>query len=170
MGAQKVRARLLGVAACGLLILSCAPTLNYLGRPFRSPGERLKSFPEKVWDEYSCDSKELPYFKIERLELYPRRLKPGEEFGHRLVYVLCPEHTTGVVTGSLDTRILHRGTPLVVDTQANYDLKPGRWVIDAFIRLPESAAVGIYALELRFKSRTIRFERTLVFAVDPPKS
>jgi len=155
-------------AVLGLLTLSCSATLSYLGRPFRKPGERLRAFPEEVWEEYSCDSKELPYFKIEQVELYPRRLEPGEEFGHRLVYVLCPLHTTGVVTGKFDTRILHRGQPLVIDTQERYDLKPGRWVVDAFIRLPETAEVGLYALELRFDSKIIRFQRSLDFAVDKP--
>ena len=163
MAAPKIR---LALACLALGTASCAGVMNWLDRPFRSPGERLKDFPESVWNEYTCDEQELPFFEIERLELYPRRLKPGEQFGHRLVYVLCPERTTGVVTGELQTRILFRGTPIVHSADARYDLKPGRWVVDAFIELPPTAEMGVYALELQFASRSIQFERSLVFAVE----
>ena len=166
MGAAKIRAALICSAMASL---ACASVGNWLDRPFRTPGERLKDFPERVWEDYECAAKELPFFEIERFELYPRRLEPGEEFGHRLVYVLCPERTTGVVTGALKTQILFRGTPIVVDAAADYDLKPGRWVVDAFITLPKTAREGIYALDIQFASQGIQFQRTLEFAVDDPK-
>ena len=146
--------------------LGCASVSNYFGRPFRKPGERLKTFPEKVWQQYDCEDQALPFFEIERLELHPRRLEPGGEFSHRLVYVLCPPSQTAVVTGRLDTRILHRGEAIVSERNPTYDIKPGRWVIDAFVRLPETAKTGIYAFELEFRSPTVEFMRSLTFAVD----
>ena len=147
----------------------CLSLRHQLDRPFREPGERLWTFPDKVWSEYECDRKDLPFFEIERLELRPRRLHAGDEFGHRFVYVLCPDRLTGVVTGLFQTRILHRGQVIVEDRKPKYDLKPGRWVIDTFVRLPQSAETGVYAMEFAFQSGTVSFSRSLTFAVEAAK-
>jgi hypothetical protein len=139
---------------------------NYVDRPFRTPGERLKTFPEKVWSQYDCDEQKLPFFEIERLEIVPRRVQPGGEFGHRMVYVMCPATQTGVVTGSLVSRIRHRGKVVMSERQRAYDLRPGRWVIDAFVTLPGEVDTGVYAFELEFNGRGVDFERSLTFAVE----
>jgi hypothetical protein len=166
MDAAKIACALL-LTLAGLATPGCSGMRHVLDRPFREPGEKLWAFPDKVWSEYECDRKELPFFEIEHLELYPKRLHPGDEFGHRLVYALCPERLTGVVTGELQTRILHRGQVIVEDRTPSYDLKPGRWVVDTFVRLPQSADVGIYAFEFAFQSPSVSFARSFTFAVDP---
>src|SRR5262245_44700059 len=118
------------IAPCFALVLTllgasgCLTLRQWLDRPFREPGERLWTFPDKVWAEYDCDRKELPFFEIENFELHPRRLHAGEEFGHRIMYVLCPERLTSVMTDELQTRILHRGQVIVADRKPTYDLKP----------------------------------------------
>ena len=109
------------------------------------------------------------FFEIERLEGWPRRLEPGEVFKQRLIYALCPTRPTGVVTGRLETRILHRGKPIVAQLEPSYDLKPGRWVVDAFVQLPEATSQGLYAFELSFKSREVSFEKLIEFVVDLPE-
>jgi hypothetical protein len=147
-------------------LAACSSVRNFVDRPFRTPGESLRTFPDRVWSEYACDDKELPFFEIEYFELHPRRLAPGEEFGHRMIYVLCPDAPTAVVTGALHTQILHRGAAIVEDLEATYDIKPGRWVIDAFVKLPPAAETGVYALRIGFKSRKLQFDRTLTFAVE----
>jgi hypothetical protein len=70
------------------------------------------------------------------------------------------------VTGKLDTRIMHRGSPVVHEQDPQYDLKPGRWVIDSFVRLPEEAAVGVYAFEFEFHSKSVEFEKIMNFVVE----
>ena len=154
------------LAAALLICLGCASTLSALKLRFREPGERLQTFPEKVWEQYKCGQRKLPFLEIEDLELSPRHLKPGDEFNQRLIYVLCPATASGVVTGRLDTRILYRGKPVVRQHDSSYDLKPGRWVVDTFVRLPKNAGAGVYAFELKFKGGKLRFEKTLSFAVD----
>jgi hypothetical protein len=168
MVAAKIASRLVLTLAL-LAAPGCLSLRHFMDRPFRKPGERMWTFPDKVWSEYECDRKELPFFDIEHLELRPRRLHAGEEFSHRIVYVLCPDRLTGVVTGQLQTRILHRGQVIVEDRKPTYDLKPGRWVIDTFIRLPQSTDVGVYAMEFAFQSGTVSFSRSLTFAVDAAK-
>lgn len=160
--------RAVGAAAAAFsLALGCASITNYVGRPFRKPGEQLWAFPEKVWAQYDCGAQKLPFFEIERFELHPKRVKPGEKFAHRLVYVLCAETATSVVTGRLQTRIMYKGKP-IVSRDETYDLKPGRWGVDAFVELPASAEMGVYAFELDFEAGSVQFERSLTFAVDSP--
>lgn len=153
-------------ALLALGLAGCVNVMSVLDRPFREPGEHLKAFPDKVWKQYECDKQPLPFFKIELLDLSPRRLKPGEQFKQRMIYALCTSASTGVVTGQLETRIMHRGRAVVHEKDAHYDLKPGRWVVDSFVRLPEEAQVGIYAFELEFNSSEVDFDKTMTFAVE----
>jgi hypothetical protein len=155
----------LAVALLLALLTSCASTRWWLQRSLRSPGEELVDFPEAVWQEYDCGSQKRPFFMIERNELVPPEVRTGGEFNHRLVYVMCPVNPTEVVTGRLATRIRHRGAPIVVDLQPDWELKPGRWVVDAMVELPEGARPGIYSYELAFESEPVAFEKSLTFVV-----
>lgn len=155
----------LAIALALALATGCAGTRWWLQKSLRSPGEDLVDFPEAVWQEYDCDSQKRPFFVIERNELVPPRVRSGGEFNHRVVYVMCPLNPTEVVTGSLATRIRFKGAPIMVDTQPAWDLKPGRWVVDATVALPEDAEPGIYTYELQFESEPVTFDKRLTFVV-----
>ena len=144
--------------------LGCA-TLDGLTR---KPGERLAAFPEAVWEEYGCAERKRPFLEIERYEISPKRLKPGDEFAHQLVYALCPRRLTEVVTGRLTMRIRYKGEPIVHDTEADFVLKPGRWVVDSFVGLARTAEPGIYAYEIEFESDDVNFDRLQTFMVGAP--
>jgi hypothetical protein len=152
-----------------LACCSCAYVPGPLERPFRKPGVHLEDFPEKVGKEFNCASQKLPWFKLETLEVWPKRLEAGEVLGHRVTYVLCTDGPTDVVTGTLETRIVFRGQPILRESDPAYDLRPGRWVVDVFVTVPKSAADGLYALELEFKSPTVKFSRSETFAVEAAK-
>ena len=164
MGHSKVATAVFGLVLLGL-ISGCASLTWSVKKSLRTPGERLKHFPEVVWEEYECDKQKRPFFKIEQNDIVPPRVKPGGEFAHRMVYVMCPSRPTGVVSGRLLTRIRFRGDPIVRETTEAYDLKPGRWVVDAEVQLPADARPGIYAYEVAFKSSRIEFEKRLTFVV-----
>jgi hypothetical protein len=53
----------------------------------------------------------------------------------------------------------------VEKTDPIYEIKPGRWVVDAIVHLPEEAKLGIYAYELEFNSEPVAFEKSLTFVV-----
>ena len=72
-----------------------------------------------------------------------------------------------LVEGRLQTRIRFEGDPIVRETTESFSLKPGRWVVDSEILLPEAASYGVYAYELSFESRSVRFDERLTFVVDP---
>ena len=171
MGDSKVVAavaRWMAAVLAVALATGCASLRWSVQKSLREPGERLSDFPEVVWAEYECDKQKRPFFKIEENDLVPPRVKAGEEFAHRLVYVLCPARPTGVVSGRLQTRIRYRGDPIVRETTRHYDLKPGRWVVDAEVQLPPDAQPGVYAYEIAFESARVDFEERLTFVVESP--
>ena len=151
-----------------LVVFGCAPS-QWLGsarRAFREPGEHLVALPQEIADEYDCGTRPLPHFQLERNEVNPVRVRAGAEFNHRIVYALCPTAPTAVVPGELTTRIVFKGRDLVVDSIPDFEIKPGRWIVDAFVRLPESAETGVYALEIGFASEAIRFAESVTFGVE----
>jgi hypothetical protein len=169
VGDPKALAALALVIACALGSAGCAYLPESMERPFRTPGTRLEQFPEQVSAEYNCADQKLPWFKLEKLEVWPKRLLAGEDLGNRLVYSLCTSNPTAVVTGKLERRILYRGEPVLRDTDAKYELRAGRWVVDVMVTVPPGAPDGLYALELEFKGGGVKFSRTETFAVEAAK-
>jgi len=147
------------------LCVGCATARWSVVKLFRDPGESLETFPEVVWEEYDCENQKRPFFIIEKNELMPEKVAPGGDFGHRFVYVMCPNLPTEVVQGELSTRIRFKGSPIVQQTDTLYEIKPGRWVVDAIVHLPEQAETGIYAYEFEFDSDPLAFEKSLTFVV-----
>lgn len=147
------------------LCLGCASARWSIVKHFWDPGESLETFPEAVSKEYDCESQQRPFFIIEKNELLPEKVAAGAEFGHRLVYVMCPENSTEVVEGKLSRRIRFKGAPIVEKTDPIYEIKPGRWVVNAIVHLPDAAEAGIYAYELEFDSEALEFDKSLTFLV-----
>jgi hypothetical protein len=147
------------------LCLGCASARWSVVKHFRDPGAALQTFPEAVWAEYDCENQKKPFFVIEKNDLLPERVAAGSDFGHRLVYVMCPEHSTEVIQGELTRRIRFKGVPIVEKNDPIYEIKPGRWVVDAIVHLPDEAPLGIYAYELEFNSDPVAFEKSLTFVV-----
>jgi hypothetical protein len=147
------------------LCLGCAAARWSVVKHFRDPGAALQTFPEAVWAEYDCENQKKPFFVIEKNDLLPERVAAGSDFGHRLVYVMCPEHSTEVIQGELTRRIRFKGVPIVEKNDPIYEIKPGRWVVDAIVHLPDEAPLGIYAYELEFNSDPVAFEKSLTFVV-----
>ena len=75
------------------------------------------------------------------------------------------EGPTAVVTGSLVTRIRFRGDPIVRERTEAYEIKPGRWVVDAEVTLPSAAEAGVYAYEIEFSGGDLHFSKSLTFVV-----
>jgi hypothetical protein len=159
----------IAVLAAALLFASgCAGTRWAVLKHFRTPGEEIRDFPEVVWEEYDCALQRRPFFVVEKNELLPARVEAGGDFNHRLVYAMCPPERTEVVSGRLVTRIRFKGRPIVRQNEARWEIKPGRWVVDTSVELPESAEPGVYAYELAFESESIAFEKHLTFVVRGP--
>jgi hypothetical protein len=164
MGDSKALAGLL----CLALSLAVAPGCSFLRLQLREPGHRNRTFPEAVAKEYHCDKRPLPFFEFEENELLPRKVSPGKEFNQRLVYVMCPHKPTAVVPGKLRTRVLFEGETILEET-VQEKLRPGRWVLDSFITLPENADPGLYAMDVKFESRQGNLHARVDFVVKSKK-
>jgi hypothetical protein len=157
--------KIIALSAIALLSLSCASLRWSVQKAFREEGSQNRSFPEAVWEEYDCDTQKRPFLIVEENELVPPKVNAGGEFNHRMIYAMCPQEATAVVPGKLSTRIRYKGSPIVENTDANYEIKPGRWVIDAFVEIPEDAEPGVYAYEVAFSGKGLNFNKSLTFLV-----
>ena len=155
-------------AACFALALlpGCASLRWSLQKAGREEGAQLAAFPEEVAREYGCAERALPFLAVERSELVPPRVRAGGEFNHRLVYALCPARPTEVVAGRLVEGIRFRGVILHREVREGFELRPGRWVLDAFVELPGGAEPGVYAYEIRFEGGPVAFEERHTFVVE----
>ncbi len=164
MGDPKVAAACLLLAS---LATGCAPLRWSVQKAVREEGARLADLPEAVAAEYGCAQRRLPFFEIERGEIVPPRVPAGGEFNHRIVSVFCPAHPTEVEVGRLVEGIRFRGRILHGETRERFEIRPGRWVLDAFVELPADAEPGVYAYELRFEGPSFAFEESWSFVVEP---
>ena len=161
-------------ALCALLLAAasaCAtatPTARAAYAPNKNaqlPGTKLLGTEAEVAAEYGC-GKAKASLVLEQSSLAPSPLAAGQEFGHRIVYALCPARAKQGVAGTLRTRIRY-GAQVVVDDSAAYHVAPGRWAVDTLIALPPHAKPGAYELEVEFASAQspVRFATKIPFSV-----
>ena len=134
----------------------------------RQPGEKLVSPADVVWKERNCARLQRPYIDIDLNEVLPSRVTAGEEFNHRMIYSMCPIRTAEVVVGDLSRRILFKGNTVFEDVSRRFEIRPGKWQLDAFIGIPAAAPAGAYSLEVAFSSGTLRFQRSASLVVIRP--
>jgi hypothetical protein len=156
--------RALAAVVCLGAMLGCSA----IERKLREPGEQLATFPGSVADEYDCAQRRLPFIEVEQAEIIPSRVRAGGRLNHRFVYVMCPERASGVIEGTLYTSILFKGKTVHSD-DVQWELQPGRWVVDSFISLPGLAKPGMYALSARFESQRGGFSFQSDFLVEAPR-
>lgn len=135
---------------------------SHIQKLMRKPGEKIIEGPSAIWIEHKCDDKNLPFMMLEKNELIPLKIKPGDELNHHFVYAMCPVRPTEVIQGHLFRNILFRGNVIFQD-KSNFEMKPGRWEVDAFITVPKDAETGIYALEAVFESQSSDMGKHEVF-------
>jgi len=159
-------------ALAGALACVAPPPAAPAYHPAKSsqlPGPKLLGTEAEVARQYACSGAKKPLLMLEESSLAPTPLAAGEEFGHRIVYALCPARAKEGASGRLRTRISFGGAVLVDDT-ADYRVEPGRWAVDTFIALPPQAKPGAYELQLDFASAQVRFAARMPFSVWVPAS
>lgn len=149
MGDQKVKRKLLLFM---LLLSACSAILYRVKLSMREPGEKLLLHPKEAYRRYHCEEEERPFLSVVLYEVVPPEVAPGEEVNQHLEYIFCPRRPAEVVPGTLLRRIYYRGEVTFEDADQDFELKPGKWALDAFIRVPPSAPEGVYHLEARFRS------------------
>jgi hypothetical protein len=169
--------RLVGVAACALMT-GCAglpeplqPLSSWFWNTFnkfRTPGPQQVDPLQKVSAEFDCPNRPQPWVLLETHQLWPGRLAPEDELNERFVYVLCPAPGQGEVRGTLTRRVLTGRTVIWGPQVSDYDLKPGRWSVDAFLTIPGQAPAGPYEFEVSFETNKLVFRDNKSFTVVKP--
>ncbi len=113
----------------------------------REAGEEMIADPAWIWRKLRCNNRTLPYLQVDSNEVIPSRLTAGERINHHMVYSLCPATPSKVVPARLARSILYKGNIIFQDVTDNYELKPGRWSVDAFVKVAEQAQAGVYSLQ-----------------------
>ena len=154
------------LVSCSTVIDSFDRGLSMAKMSFRKPGEVIMTHPDKFMSEFDCGSKKLPMLKIEENEVAPTDAKPGEEINHHMVYAMCPDKPSGVISGALVRRVYFKGRVIFEDVSKDFDFKPGRWAVDAFIGIPAEAESGVYSLEVEFMGSERGFKQIKNFIVN----
>lgn len=116
-------------------------------------GEFLIASAEDVWTEYDCGAaKALPFSFLEEQRLTPEAVVAGAQLTHHFTYVLCSGSPDKTYTGTLYRKIYYKGRRIYDGSQA-FELKPGRWEVNAIIEVPKQARLGTYTLGTEFIGR-----------------
>ncbi|MFO1428663.1 MAG: hypothetical protein U1F76_00760 [Candidatus Competibacteraceae bacterium] len=114
------------------------------------PGEYPMDSPEVVWKQYNCETKQLPLVILESNSLSPATVSAGQQqINHLVNYVVCSEKNSGVIKGTINTKLYFRGK-LITQNRRNVEFKPGRWSIVGVIPIPPNAKPGTYDLRTEF--------------------
>jgi hypothetical protein len=133
----------------------------------RSPGEKIRRDASSVWSHEDCDKQTLPFFRLDLNDVSPASVRAGEKVSHRLQYSMCPNVSDGTIKGRLTTSIYYDTRKIHTDQVNNFEIKPGQWIVDTDVLVPERAKPGVYLLQVNFSSRETNFRDSTNFVVVP---
>jgi hypothetical protein len=99
----------------GSLLVTCfivAACSELPGAPVESPppevpkpGKKLAMAPELAWESENCESRPLPYLRLERSELTAPTVNRGNSIIYRFPYTACVPAQPGYILGRFRTTI-----------------------------------------------------------------
>jgi hypothetical protein len=153
-----------------LLFAGCASTApvqrmyQTLAASMRKPGEKMVRTLEETQKEYSCAAYRKPVFKLEEVQVLPEIVTRGKEINQRLRYAFCPSTPAETLRGNV-RRTVHSNGKVIFSDTASYEFKPGTWIIDAFIGVPEQARNGVYGADVVLQWKNQRLKGSGSFVV-----
>ena len=69
------------------------------------PGRKLTLTPESAWANETCESRPLPFLRMEPTEIVPPVVKHGESFIYRFPFVACVPAQPGYLLGRFRTTV-----------------------------------------------------------------
>jgi hypothetical protein len=148
---EAVRPLMLPLSATWLLLGLALVALSGCGTGFLggyTPGTRLIESADRIWRDYDCGVRKLPFVEVNEVDVTPSTIASGTTFTQRLVYSAClPQGRTDLPV-RVRTRIYQQGREILVDVQPQLILRPGRWALDATVSTPPAAQPGSYDLRI----------------------
>ncbi len=151
MGSNSLRVLLLSLAAC-CTATACQNADHFfdrLGSPSEgpTPGRKLVALPDDVWKLESCDSRHLPYIRLDRSDIQPKTARRGDEIIYTLSYTACVPQQPGYILGEILTRIYFNDRLKSRRSDPQYPVETGKWVVNTKVAIPSNAEPGLYAFE-----------------------
>lgn len=156
--ATLILAAILGMASCTAVDATVERVQQQVQKWTRTPGEKMDMNPDKVWVAESCGDRRLPFFRMDENEVTPSTIETGEEINHRIIYTMCPNRPYEAIQGQLRTSVYLGSQVVSVDTVDQFEIKPGKWIVDTNILVPKEAQAGVYWLDVVFNSPGLRFK------------
>jgi hypothetical protein len=98
---------------------------------------------------------------VEKAELKPSKIKPGQQMVSRIVYASC----YGTSLKGKITRTVIRNGKTVIALPEDIEYMPGTWALTAHIPVPPEADLGGYILETKMQARALRLQERNTFEV-----
>lgn len=155
---RSIVALVLGLLSTGA---TCTSQLN--------PGEVLHRSPSTVSRAIHCDAQLLPFFVVDRNGITPPRVAGGEKLRHTLIYSMCPNPDGSTLRGRLVRRVRRGDETILEDVTDPFELKPGRWIVTAFVRVPPEAEPGTYTFSVDIQAGTLHYDGTQRFDIKGAK-
>lgn len=142
----------LGMALC-LGLVTCG------GCTTVTPGTQPVASSKKTAERPPC--KGTPALVVEKAELAPSKITPGQQMVSRIVYTSC--YATSL-KGQLIRKVMYSGKTMTALTE-DIEYKPGRWPLTAYIPIPPGAQPGGYQLETQIQTSVFRLQETNTFEI-----
>ena len=123
------------------------------------PGTQLVASYEQTAAKHQCLG--TPVLAVEKAELQPSKITPGQQIVSRIVYALC--YGTSL-KGKIIRQVIHNGET-VVALPEDIAYMPGTWALTAHIAIPPGAAPGGYMLETKIQTSALRWQALHAFEI-----
>lgn len=123
--------------------------------------------PDRVWALEGCESRPLPFLRLDLSDLIPATVKPGGLLNYRFPYTACAHPQPGYILGRLQTTLSFKGNDLNTRTDDGFPVETGRWIVDTNITIPKDAEPGVYSLEAALAAKGATIKDRVSFAVEP---
>jgi hypothetical protein len=121
--------------------------------------------PDRVWSSEHCESRPLPYLRVERSDVTPETSKRGNSILYRFRYIACVPEQPGYIIGRLKTKVFFTGKELSTRIDDTFPVETGQWIVDTNIDVPKDADPGVYTLEASLVAKDVTIYDFLNFTV-----
>ncbi len=135
--------------------------------PPTDPGKKLVMLPAEVWERENCETRNLPYLRLDNSQVSPKTVPPGGSIHYRFAYTACVPAQPGYILGRFQTDIFINGEKLSTRYDDGYPVETGKLIVDTDIAVPRNADPGTYSLRARLSVEGVTLQDSVSFNVVP---